>query len=579
MFEAITTNSEGQALIRADGEGEIAKRENAWNVFFPDHVPSNSPVINEQTALTYSAVWGCIAVIVEAIGVMGWHLFKRQDDGGRMREPTHNVDRLISTRPNPDMSSQTFRETQHANTLLFGNSYAEIERDNMSRPVALWPLNPGMVKPMRNVDGDIVYEVKQPAGEPRIVLALDMFHLHGLGFDGIQGYSVIRMARQSIRMGKAAETFGASWFENGTRPGGVLQHPGHLSIEAQDRLRATWNKQYQGASKAGGVAVIEEGMTWQPMSIPPDDAQFLESRIFQVDELCRWFRVPKFLLQNLEDATLRNVEEMYLQFGRGTLLPWARKWEAEADYKLLSAAERPRLFTKINLDTLQRASLVVRNKSQATGRQWGWLSADDVRRMENMNPLPNNAGQIYLVPVNMVNADTLLNGDSTDDTAGRPPTRAQAKLMLDAQGPVFTEAARRLIGKESKAARRAAAKHEDDPQAFEAWADKFYTVHAKDWRDAMAVPVGALVMLVAGETVSDTTVEAMETIVTVCAGHQIERSRTELAVAFATNEVAALCDQWEEDRPKDVTMALGQQAIQVAVLASLDKGTDDDIPP
>lgn len=575
MIEVITTSIEDERRIMADGENAIANRDDAWSPIYPGYA-STGALVNEQTALTYSAVWGCVAVIVEAIGALGWHLYRRQPDGGRTLELTNPIERLISTRPNQDMSSQTFRETVHAHALLYGNGYAEIQRDQMNRPVALWPLSPASVTPVRTAAGDIVYLVRDVAGEPRPVLSLDMYHLHGLGFDGVQGYSVIKMAKQSIRLGRSMETFGTSWFENGSRPGGVLKHPNKLDQSAIDRLRSSWNAQQQGAGKAGGVAILEEGMDWSQMAIPPEDAQFLESRVFQIDEMCRWYRVPKVMLQNLADATLNNVEQMYMQFARGTVLPWATRWETEADYKLVDERDRPALYTALNLDSLQRANLEARNKSYATGRQWGWLSVDDIRRMENMNPLPNGAGQIYLVPANMMNAATMANGGAADGEAARQVTRAEADRLINAQAPVFTEAARRLIDKESKAARRAAVKHEADPQAFEAWAERFYPAHEKQWREAMRVPIEALVTLIAGFPMGVGTEDMIDTLIIVSAAQEVEQSRSDLAVAFASGEIAALCDQWESERPASITAELGEQATHVALLATIDEGTNDE---
>jgi HK97 family phage portal protein len=398
--------------------------------------------ITHDTALRYSAVWGCVRVIAESLAQMSWHVYRRTTGGGKEMMTQHPVDWLLHRQWNPELSAFGGRETLIAWALTWGNGYAEIERDAAGRAVWLWPIAPDRVKVERTAAGALVYDVTNH-GEPNSVLAAeDMLHLHGLSFDGVTGYSVIALARESIGLGLATERFGAAFFGNGSHPGGVLEHPGKLNPEARQNLKSSWEDAHRGPDNVLRVAVLEEGMKWQAIGIPPEDAQFLETRKFQVQEICRWFRVPPHKLADLERATFSNIEHQAIEFVVDTLVPWAVRLEQEADLKLFGA-NRGRLFTKLNVNALLRGAQENRFGAYATGRQWGWLSVNDVRALEDMNPLPPHIGDTYLVPINMLALS--LTGDR--------PTLPLAPAAAEDEPPDAEDVVRAALAAQLAAAR------------------------------------------------------------------------------------------------------------------------------
>jgi HK97 family phage portal protein len=244
-----------------------------------------------------------------------------------------------------------------------------------------------------------------PDGQLVTLPAERVFHMPGLSFDGLSGYSPIALAKNSIGLTSAAEQFGAAFFGRGTTPTGILETPNTLKPEAQANLRESWNALQSGLSNAHRVAILEQGVTWKALGIPNNHAQFLETRKFQVAEIARLFRVPPHMLADLESgASYASVEQMSLDFVAYTLRPWLVRWEQTINYDLFGSRERSEMFSEHLVDGLLRGDIVSRYNAYAVGRNWGWLSADDIREMENMNPLPDNQGEMYLVPLNMVSA-------------------------------------------------------------------------------------------------------------------------------------------------------------------------------
>ena len=366
--------------------------------FWPGRTPAGIPITHEN-ALTYSAVWGCVRVISESIAQMGAHVYQ-PITLDRSERISHTVDYLVDKQANPELSAFTFRETMLAHALTWGNGYAEIERDNAGRATWLWPITPDRVNPERTRDGALIYDISNRGNSNAVLPPTDIFHLHGLGFDGVQGYSVIGLARKAIGLGLATEEFGSTFFGNGTHLGGVLEHPAKLTKEAQERLAASWAEKYGSARNAFKPAILEEGMKWHQVGVPPEDAQFLETRKFQVHEVCRWYRVPPHKLADLERATFSNIEHQSIEFVTDTLVPWVTRFEQEGNIKLFGA-NRQGLFVRVNVGALLRGDLKSRYDAYAVGRQWGWLSVNDVRKLESLNPLPPEIGDVYLTPLNM----------------------------------------------------------------------------------------------------------------------------------------------------------------------------------
>ena len=363
--------------------------------------------VNEFTAMQTTAVYACVRILAESIAGLPLHVYEYKGQG-KERVPEHPLYFLLHDSPNPEMTSFIFRETAMIHLLLWGNSYSQIIRDGMRRVVGLYPLLPNRMSVERDEHGEIVYlytpmsdENPHAEGGKQIVLRReDVLHIPGLGFDGLVGYSPIAMARNAVGMTLACEEYGASFFANGARPGGVLQHPGVLKDPA--KLRESWQAVYGGAANTGKVAVLEEGMTYQQIGIPPEEAQFLETRKFQVDEIARLYRIPPHMVGDLDKSSFSNIEQQSLEFVKYTLNPWVVRWEQALQKSLLLPEERKRYFIRFNVDGLLRGDYQSRMQGYAVGRQNGWLSANDIREMEDMNPISaEEGGDTYLINGNM----------------------------------------------------------------------------------------------------------------------------------------------------------------------------------
>ena len=363
--------------------------------------------VNEFTAMQTTAVYACVRILAESIAGLPLHVYAYRGEG-RERVPGHPLFTILHDAPNPEMTSFVFRETLMVHLLLWGNAYAQILRDRAGRVAGLYPLLPNRMSVNRDEGGRLYYTYQRVTEENpnfkrggEVVLATeDVLHIPGLGFDGLIGYSPIAMARNAVGMTLACEEYGASFFANGARPGGVLQHPGVLKDPA--KLRESWQAVYGGAANTGKVAVLEEGMTYQQIGIPPEEAQFLETRKFQVDEIARLYRIPPHMVGDLDKSSFSNIEQQSLEFVKYTLNPWVVRWEQALQKSLLFPEERKRYFIRFNVDGLLRGDYQSRMQGYAVGRQNGWLSANDIREMEDMNPISaEEGGDTYLINGNM----------------------------------------------------------------------------------------------------------------------------------------------------------------------------------
>jgi HK97 family phage portal protein len=292
--------------------------------------------------------------------------------------------------------------------LLWGNGYAQIIRNGRGEVVALYPLMPDRMNVDRDAQGNIFYEYTRLDGDTRtmgvksaVQLAPSaVLHIPGLGFDGLVGYSPIAMAKNAIGVGLACDEYGASFYQNGAQPGGVLEHPG--VVKDAKRVRESWNAIYQGSANAHRVAVLEEGMAYKPISISPEQAQFLETRKFQIDEIARIFRVPPHMVGDLEKSSFSNIEQQSLEFVKYTLAPWITRWEQAIYRALLSQAEKERFFVRFNVEGLLRGDYQSRMTGYSIARQNGWMSANDIRELENLDRIPTeDGGDLYLVNGNL----------------------------------------------------------------------------------------------------------------------------------------------------------------------------------
>lgn len=359
---------------------------------------TSGKTVNERTAMQTTAVYACVRILSETIASLPLHIYKYSDKG-KEKAIDHKLYYLIHDEPNPEMTSFVFRETLMSHLLLYGNAYAQIIRDGRGQVVAIYPLLPDRMRVDRNTSGDLYYEYHSDKGV-FILGRDDVLHVPGLGFDGLIGFSPIAMAKNAIGMAIATEEYGASFFANGANPGGVLEHPG--IVKDPSKIRDSWNQVYQGSSNAHRIAVLEEGMKFQQIGIPPEQAQFLETRKFQINEIARLFRIPPHMVGDLEKSSFSNIEQQSLEFVKYTLDPWVIRWEMAMQKALLLPSEKKAHFIKFNVDGLLRGDYQSRMAGYSIGRQNGWLSANDIRELENMNPISKElGGDLYLINGNM----------------------------------------------------------------------------------------------------------------------------------------------------------------------------------
>ena len=350
-----------------------------------------------------TAVYSCVRVLSETLAGLPLHLYKKEDHNSKEKAKKHSLYFLLHDEPNDEMTSFVFRETLMTHLLLWGNAYAQIIRNGKNEIVGLYPLMPNKMTVMRSEDGEIFYKYKHKYDDVYL-LKEDVLHIPGLGFDGLIGYSPIAMAKNAIGMAIACEDYGASFFQNGAQPGGVLEHPG--IIKDPERVRASWNAAFQGPKNANKVAVLEEGMKYQPIAIAPSEAQFLETRKFQLNEIARIFRIPPHMIGDLERSSFSNIEQQSLEFVKYTLDPWVLRWEQSLERSLLTRKEKESYFIKFNVDGLLRGDYQSRMNGYAVGRQNGWMSANDIRELENLDRIPaEDGGDLYLVNGNMLPLD------------------------------------------------------------------------------------------------------------------------------------------------------------------------------
>jgi HK97 family phage portal protein len=306
--------------------------------------------------------------------------------------------------------------------LLWGNAYAQVIRNGKGEVIALYPLMPNKMTVNRDDKGRLYYQYLRTLDETGhktetvVLFPPDVLHIPGLGFDGLVGYSPIAMAKNAIGLAIATEEFGAKFFANGAAPSGVLEHPG--TIKDPQRVREAWQSQFGGSQNSGKVAVLEEGMKYTPISISPEQAQFLETRKFQINEIARIFRVPPHMVGDLEKSSFSNIEQQSLEFVKYTLDPWVIRWEQSIQRTLLTSEEKQAYFVKFNVEGLLRGDYQSRMTGYATARQNGWMSANDIRELENLDRIPKEeGGDLYLINGNMLplsNAGAFANIETTE---------------------------------------------------------------------------------------------------------------------------------------------------------------------
>ncbi len=401
---------------------------------------SSGVLVNADSAMTVSAVYACVRVLAETVATLPLFIYQRTTDGGKSKESRHPLYGLLHDAPNDWQTSVEWREMMMGHLALRGNAYSYLDFAGNGYPLRLIPLHPDKVRPFWDGPNlDIIrYEITDNAGHFAVYPMERILHLRGLSSDGLMGISPIGVARESIGLAKATEEYGARLFSSYGRPGGILTHPAKLTPEAAKRLRDSWQASHAGLPSAHKVAVLEEGMSWHQVSMNAEDAQFLQTRQYQITEIARLFRIPPHMIGDLSRATFSNVEQQSLEFVTHTIRPWLVRWEQALSRSLLPKADHDRgYFIEFLVDGLLRGDIASRYQAYSIGRNNGWLSANDIRRLENMNPLPDRQGDLYLVPLNMVPAETLTGSSQMNppvpDQAMQPePAEAKKENIPDA---------------------------------------------------------------------------------------------------------------------------------------------------
>lgn len=357
--------------------------------------------VSTEAAMKYSAVNACVRVLAETFSSAPIVLYKKTKDG-RESETDLSVYDVLHNRPNEEMATFNFNETMMTNFCVGGNSVCQKLVNKAGEVVGLYPYSHAIVDIERNREtSKLVYKVGTK--ERKELARAEVLHIPNMSFNGVIGMSPISYAAETIRLGLSYESYGVNFYRNGAMPSGVFESAGSLTDTAYERLKKDLTENYTGLRKAGTPMLLEEGMKWNQTTINPIDAQLLESKYFQIEDICRIYRVPQHLVNKLDRSTFSNIEHLSLEFVMYTMLPIFKRFEDNINSQLLTQAQRKEgYYFEYKIDGLLRGDQLSRAQAYATGRQWGWLSVNDIRKLENIPAIPN--GNIYLEPTNMVEA-------------------------------------------------------------------------------------------------------------------------------------------------------------------------------
>lgn len=543
--------------------------------------------VSQDTALNYSAVLACGRILSEGIASVPLFLYRRLEEG-KGKAVEHPLYYLLHTQPNPEMTSFAFREIMMWHLLFWGNFYAEIIEDNSGNINSLYPLLPWRMTVSRNLNTNkLIYKYKLPDNTETIISNQYVLHIPGLSFDGLYGKSLITIAREAIGLGMALEEFGSRYFGQGTQFGGFIEHPKAIGEKAEKNLKAALRQKYKGISNAHRVIILEEGMKFSANNIPPEDSQFLQTRKFQITEMARIFNISPHLLKDLERATYNNIEQLGIEHVVYTLRPWCVRIEQGMSIKLLTTPiEKQNYFIEFLLDGLLRGDLMSRYQAYAIGKQWGWLSSDDIRALENMNPLPEGQGKIYWQPLNMIDAgqaDTY-QSKSFEELATLKPKAIESRAVKSANlksrlavsyRGLFEEATSRIIKFEKKNILKAADsifnKRGLELLNFTDYLNKFYedkyseinkrikpviNTYGKVIYEAVAEEIGSKIDIENLDKFMDSYTEAFNKRYIGSSKHQLTKVVSDAMENDLEpyKEIEKKFDDWEEREPKSVAL-------------------------
>ena len=341
--------------------------------------------VTEITALNCSAVWRAATLISQSIASLPCVVYQKNSDGSRIKALNHPAYKLLSGNPNPECTNFSFREAMNMHLLLNGNAYAEIEYNRRGIPIALWLLPPEKVSVARDTKGELVYII-QGSGKKAQLTKEQIIHVVGPSSNGIHGYGRVRLAAESIGLTLAAEKYGAAFFGNGARVSGTLTHPGQLGEEEQANLKKSLTDSYTGPEHTAKIMVLEEGMSWTPISLTAEEAQFLQTRKFQTEEVARWFNLRTAWLDSTQ--TGGTPEHLGIDFVTWTLRSELQRYEDEFARKLLG--DSGEYYVEHKVDALLRGDTISRYNAYKIGLEMGFLTIDEIRELENLPKLVKN---------------------------------------------------------------------------------------------------------------------------------------------------------------------------------------------
>jgi len=555
-----------------------------YTPFWPGFETHAGVDLNEATSLRIIAVYACVNLLASDVGTLPLPVYQQNRPRSRKKAEEHPLYRLLHDEPNSDLTSAVWRQTMMAHTLLWGNGYSEIEFDRSGRPRALWLLPTWRVKPKRTVEKrELYYELRLLDGGVVNIPPYAIFHIPALSLTGTAGLSPVRQAMEALGLAKAAEEMGARLFGKGANLGGIVQHPGTLSKEGAERLEESLNENYAGLGKAHRIMLLEEGMKWEKAGVNPEEAQFLQTRSFQRGEIASLFRVPPHMIGDTEKSTSwgTGIEQQNIGYVQHTLRPWLVLWEQEIKRKLFRGDGDH--FAEFVVDGLLRGDIKSRYEAYQIARQNGWMNADDIRELENMNPLPDGQGQIYLVPLNMIPAQKAgediepSNGNNRSLQAAEQRTVRGAilrKRTAESWEKVFADAAGRIAEREKQNVSRAVKKYlgNGDIDGWSAWLGDFYRDFPGYIRRQIEPPVEGLADAIypqaaneinadekitdeAGRFISDYT-DGFDKRYTESSRNQLEAVVNEAKDAGGDTGEAVLgrLDEWERKRPEETAL-------------------------
>lgn len=517
---------------------------------------TSGAVVDENTALNYSAVWCATRILSETVAQLPLVLMK-QEGKNKERATDHRLYRVLHDQPNPETDTFTFRDMLTACLVNWGTAYAEIVRDGRGNVVELWPIHTSRIPPANiKIDdktGERFYRVMNDKGPPTDLPESDVLRIVGpLSSDGITGKGVVRQGRESIGLGLETERFGASFFGNDARPSILLRPKIALGEKAQQNLRRSWNRLYQGSKNANRVGVLEEDIAVEKISVPPEDAQFLQTRQHNITEIARWYRIPPHMLADLSRATFSNIEHLGIEFVVYALTPWLRRWEEALRSQLLTEAEQRDHLIRFNVNGLLRGDAKSRSQFYREMFGIGAFSVNMILELEDMNPVedgdehyrPLNMAPLWQeVPLKVAQSQPATKEPKDDNDKESAATEDRDIMLREAATSALKASAGRMLYKESQAAKRAA----NQPGTFLAWVDSFYGTHEAQFAEAVD-PCVRVVLAVTGAKAGSSTEAARR-----LAACHVERSRQRLLTAsevpatkLSASVTEAMGAEWRE---------------------------------